>query len=157
MNRERGTPPRLCYGYGADNEHGLHMEFRREGERTICDYTPCEFQQGYPGRMHGGVVTTIIDEAMGWAVYHGAKWGTTARLAVRFRRPVTLGQRLRVEAWITNERHRLIELKAELRDLAGALLAEGDGTFMLLDTRAAAELSELARGAGREDAPEVVP
>jgi acyl-coenzyme A thioesterase PaaI-like protein len=157
MNRERSTPPRLCYGCGAENEHGLHMEFRQEGDRTLCDYAPCEFQQGYPGRMHGGVVTSMIDETMGWAVYHAAKWGTTARLAVRFWKPVTLGQPLRVEAWITSERRRLIELKAEMRDASGTLLAEGEGTFMLLDTTMAAELSEWARNAGREDAPEVVP
>ena len=48
--------PRLCFACGTENKQGLHMTFRRDGERTICDYTPCEYQQGYPGRMHGGIV-----------------------------------------------------------------------------------------------------
>ncbi len=147
----------MCYGCGAENAHGLHMEFRREGERTICDFTPVDFQQGYPGRMHGGIVSTMIDEAMGWAVYHSKKWGTTARLAVRYRRPVDLGSRLRVEAWITNQRHRLIELRAEVRDETGTLLADSEGTYMLLDAQTASMLSDLARHVGRDDAPEVVP
>jgi acyl-coenzyme A thioesterase PaaI-like protein len=154
---DRQRPPRLCYACGNANERGLHMQFRREGERTICDYTPCDYQQGYPGRMHGGVVLTLIDEAMGWAVYHAAKWGATARLNVRFRKPVPLDMPLRVEAWIVKDRARLIELRGEVRDSAGALLAEGDGAFMRLDERMAGEMSELARRTGRSDAPEVVP
>jgi acyl-coenzyme A thioesterase PaaI-like protein len=157
MSRDGAPPPRMCYGCGAENEHGLHMEFRREGDRTVCDFTPVDFTQGYPGRMHGGVVSTMIDEAMGWAVYHSKKWGTTARLAVRYRRPVDLSSRLRVEAWITNERHRLIELRAEVHDEAGQLLADSEGTYMLLDPETASMLSALARHVGREDAPEVVP
>jgi uncharacterized protein (TIGR00369 family) len=155
MSRE--ATPRMCYACGADNDHGLRMEFRREGDRTVCDFDPADFQQGYPGRMHGGVVSTMIDEAMGWAVYHAKKWGTTARLAVRYRRPVRLDVRLRVEAWVTNVRHRLIELRAEIRDEAGQLLADGEGTYMLLDTPTASALTALARDAGRDDAPEVVP
>ncbi len=151
------SPPRLCYACGSANERGLHMEFTREGDRTLCDYTPCEYQQGYPGRMHGGVVLTLIDEAMGWAVYHAAKWGATARLNVRFRKPVPLDRPLRIEAWIVHSRARLIELRAEVRDASGTLLAQGDGTYMVLDSRMAGEMSELARKTGRSDAPEVVP
>jgi acyl-coenzyme A thioesterase PaaI-like protein len=143
----------MCYACGVENESGLHMEFRREGERAICDYTPCAYQQGYPGRMHGGLVATMLDEAMGWAVYGAARWGATARLNVRFRQPVRLDAPLRVEAWIVNDRSRLIELRAELRDTGGKLLAEADGTFMKLDERTSSDLSDLARDAGRTDAP----
>lgn len=143
----------MCYACGAQNERGLQMEFRREGERAVCEYTPCDHQQGYPGRMHGGIVATMIDEAMGWAVYGAAQWGATARLSVRYRRPVRLDQVLRIEAWVTRNRGRVLELRAEVRDPAGALLAEGDGTFMKLDRSLAAEMSGLAEGAGRTDVP----
>jgi uncharacterized protein (TIGR00369 family) len=149
-------PPRLCYACGPANEQGLHMTFRREGERTVCDFSPSAFQQGYPGRMHGGVVSTMLDEAMGWAVYHAHEWGATARLNVRYRRPVPLDRELRVDAWIVRNRARLIELRAEIRDTAGRLLAEADGVFMKLDPTTAGEMSELARQTGRSDAPEAV-
>jgi acyl-coenzyme A thioesterase PaaI-like protein len=149
-NSGRGV---MCYACGAENERGLRMEFRRDGERAYSDYTPCMEHQGYPGRVHGGIVATMLDEAMGWAVYGARRWGATARLGVRFRRPVPLGERLRVEAWIVRQRHRLIELRAELKDAAGTVLAEADGTFMALDAAEAGELSELARDAGRTDAP----
>jgi acyl-coenzyme A thioesterase PaaI-like protein len=154
MTNERdGGRGVMCYACGVQNEGGLHMEFRREGDRTVCDYTPCDYQQGYPGRMHGGLVATMIDEAMGWAVYGAREWGATARLNVRFRRPVRLDQALRIEAWITNDRTRLIELRGEVRDAKGTLLAEGEGTFMKLDERTASQMTDLARDAGRTDAP----
>lgn len=148
--------PRLCYGCGSANERGLHMTFRLEGERTICEYTPCAYQQGYPGRMHGGVVSTLIDETMGWAVYHAREWGATARLNIRYRHPVALDQTLRIEAWVAKNRGRLMELRAEVLGEDGRLLAEGDGVFMKLDGQMAGEMSDLARRNGRDDAPEVV-
>jgi acyl-coenzyme A thioesterase PaaI-like protein len=143
----------MCYACGAQNERGLHMAFRREDDRAICEYTPCEYQQGYPGRMHGGIVMTMIDEAMGWAVYGAQRWGATARLNVRFRRPVRLDEPLRIEAWIVKDRHRLIELRGEVRDGNGQLLAEGEGTFMKLNESMASEMSGLARDGGRTDVP----
>jgi acyl-coenzyme A thioesterase PaaI-like protein len=147
----------MCYACGVENEHGLQMVFRREGDRAICDYTPCDYQQGYPGRMHGGIVATLIDEAMGWAVYGAAQWGATARLNVRFRRPVPLDTTLRVEAWVVRKRARLLELCAEVRDASGVVLADGEGTFMRLDERSARDMSDIAARAGRDDAPEVIP
>lgn len=150
------NPPRMCFACGNANDSGLHMTFRLEGERTVCDYTPCGYQQGYPGRMHGGLVSTLIDETMGWAVYHARQWGATARLNIRYRAPVDLDQTLRIEAWITKERGRLMELRAEVRGESGRLLAEGDGVFMKLDAPLASEMSDLARRTGRNDVPEVV-
>jgi acyl-coenzyme A thioesterase PaaI-like protein len=132
------------------------MEFRQEDGRAVCDYEPQPFEQGYPGRMHGGVVSAMLDEAMGYAVYYAREWGATARLNARFRRPVPMDQRLRVEAWIVRNRGRLIELRAELRSSDAVLLAEADGTFMKLDGGFAGEMSELDRRTGRSDTPEVV-
>lgn len=156
MSEDRERPPRLCYACGDANERGLHMTFSQEGDKTICEYHPAPFTQGYPGRVHGGVVSSLLDEAMGWAVYHAKEWGATARLNIRYRKPVPLGEPLRVSAWITNNRGRLMELKAEIHDRAGSLLAEADGTFMRLDQRLANEMSSLARRVGFDDAPEVV-
>ena len=144
---------RMCFACGGANPRGLHMHFTRDGDRTVCEYTPSDYQQGFPGRMHGGIVSTLIDEAMGWAVYNAAAWAATARLNIRYRKPISLLEPLRIEAWVTRDRSRLLEVRAEVRDPTGELLAEGDGTFMKLDERLAAEMTELALQAGRGDAP----
>ena len=128
------------------NERGLHMEFRREGDRTICDYTPCDYQQGYPGRMHGGVVVDDDRRSDGLGRVPRARSGARRRASTCASGSRCISTRqLRVEAWIVRNRGRLIELRAEVRDDGGALLAEGDGTFMKLDERMAGEMSELAR------------
>ncbi len=155
MSEPLEAPPRLCFACGTANEHGLHMEFRREGDRTICEYDPKPFTQGYPGRVHGGVVSSLLDEAMGWAVYFEKEWGATARLNIRYRKPVPLGEHLRIEAWVTKNRGRLMELRAEIYG-GGELLAEAEGTFMKLDQPFANEMSSMAKRVGFDDAPEVV-
>ena len=122
----------MCYACGAHNERGLHMEFRREGERAICDYTPCEYQQGYPGRMHGGIVATLLDEAMGWAVYGAQQWGATARLNVRFRRPVVPGDTLRIEMTLVRLRGRTCRMTG-MATVDGARVAEATLTAVVVD------------------------
>jgi acyl-coenzyme A thioesterase PaaI-like protein len=153
---ERQPPSRICYACGNANEHGLHMHFRNEDGHAVCDYEPQPFQQGYPNRMHGGVVSALLDEAMGYATYYAKLWCATARLNVRFRRPIPMDQTLRVEAWILKNRGRLVELRAELRTTGGDVLAEADGTFMKLDDRFSSEMTSLAREIGRTDAPEAI-
>lgn len=156
-NEPRREPQsRMCFACGSENDRGLRMHFRNEGGRAVCDYEPRPFQQGYPERMHGGVVSALLDEAMGYATYYARLWCATARLNVRFRKPIPMDQTLRVEAWILKNRGRLVELRAELRQLDGAVLAEADGTFMKLDDSFSGEMTALAREIGRTDAPEAV-
>jgi acyl-coenzyme A thioesterase PaaI-like protein len=152
----REPQSRICFACGSENDRGLHMQFRNEDGRAVCDYDPQPFQQGYPERMHGGVVSALLDEAMGYATYYARLWCATARLNVRFRKPIPMDQTLRVEAWILKNRGRLVELRAELRQADGTVLAEADGTFMKLDNRFSGEMTALAREIGRTDAPEAV-
>ena len=71
----------------------------------------------------------------------------TARMQVRFRRSVPLDRRLRVSARVTNQRHRLVQARAELRDEGGTLLAEGEGAFLRVTPEQGRELEELYRAA----------
>ena len=57
-----------CFGCAPDNPIGLHMEFFEEGEQVICFWRPQEHFEGWVGVLHGGIVSTLVDETAGWVV-----------------------------------------------------------------------------------------
>jgi uncharacterized protein (TIGR00369 family) len=140
---KRRRARRGCFGCGDLNPNGLKLAFRLEGGVAVAEFDPDPQHQGYPGLMHGGLVATILDEAMGWAIYGRGIWAMTARMQVRFRRSVPLDRRLRVSAHVTNQRQRLLRARAELRDEGGTLLAEGEGAFLRVTPEQGRELEEL--------------
>ncbi|MCH7511981.1 MAG: PaaI family thioesterase [Chloroflexi bacterium] len=137
---ERPAPSRLCYGCGSENPQGLKMRFHLEEGRAIAEFTPPDYLQGYPGQLHGGSVATMLDEAMGWAVYEQGNWAVTARFGMRFRAPVPLGEQVIVSGWVFRDRGRFLEMRAELRSSKGALLAEADGIFARVTGEQAEEM-----------------
>src|SRR3954470_20395670 len=58
-------PKNTCFGCGKDNPEGMHLKFRFEGKQAVCEFTLPKRFQGPPGHSHGGIVATILDEAMG--------------------------------------------------------------------------------------------
>ena len=98
-------------------------------ERYETPVTFGEHHQGAPGIVHGGVVAAALDEACGLLATWYRFPTVTARIAVRFRRPVAIKRELRAVAEVTASRGRRIEVTAVLRDGAD-LLAEAEGTFL---------------------------
>jgi acyl-coenzyme A thioesterase PaaI-like protein len=121
-----------CFGCGRDNPHGLKLTFFSGANGAVwADWTPSRENEGFNGIAHGGIITTVLDEVMGWAVYHQRIWAVTGKIAVSFRKPVEVGMQTRATARITEERGRKIQLVAELRRLSnGELLAEADAVFI---------------------------
>ena len=65
--------------------------------------------EGWEGIAHGGIVCTLLDEVMAWALIDHDLWGVTARMAVEFKRPVPIGRPIRAEGWVAGVRRRLVE------------------------------------------------
>ena len=121
-----------CFGCGRLNPHGLRLRFAPppNGDGVEAEFTPRPEDEGYGGMVHGGIVTTLLDEAMAWAISARGIWAVTAKIEVRFRRPVAIGAPLRALGWLATDRGRLLEAVAELRAEAdGELLAEATATF----------------------------
>ena len=122
-----------CFACGRLNEAGLHLDFDVSRDRAETRFTPARRHEGYDGTVHGGIVSALLDETMGWAIFHQGIWGVTARLSVTFRRPVTVGGELRVVGAVTRQRSRAIETHGTVSRAAdGEVLAEADATFLVM-------------------------
>jgi uncharacterized protein (TIGR00369 family) len=128
---------RMCFICGERNPAGVHVRFYEQDDGSVlARFTPREHHQGYPGRMHGGVITAVMDEAVGRAImirYGEAIWGVTAELNVRFRKPVPLDVELTVVGRITHEGSRLFEGTGELYLPDGTVAVEAAGKYVKLD------------------------
>ena len=92
---------------------------------------------------HGGIAAAAIDEAMGWAMYAAGAWAMTARLEIKYRRPLPLGQPLEVSAEVVRDRGRWLEAEGRLRLVGGPLVAEAKALFMRLPPEQAREMEEF--------------
>jgi len=122
-----------CFGCGPDNPIGLRLRFYPEGESVVCDFNLSDSYAGYPGFMHGGVIFSVLDEAMGWAVYYlcSGILAITAKAGVRFLRPVPTGEDLRVTAEVVSRTKKLVTAKAAICRSNGARLADSTATMVV--------------------------
>ena len=80
---------------------------------------------------HGGILCTILDEVMAWALVGADDWGVTARMSVEFRKPVEIGRPIRAEGWTTETRKRIVDTVGRIVDAeTDTLLAEATGRYV---------------------------
>lgn len=145
-----------CFICGVENIAGLQVAFYE----TVADdgtpellarFTARTVHQGYPGRMHGGVATGILDETIGRAINIGAGddapqfWGVTAEINLRFHGPVPLEVELTARGRVTKENRRLFEGTGELYLPDGTVAVSATGKYfkMTLTDISAAATDEL--------------
>src|SRR5210317_1664764 len=125
---------KMCLVCGLKNTFGLHTSFfELDNSEILAVFKPREEHQSYPGRLHGGIISTILDEAMGRAIMMHSEdevWGVTVDLQVRFKKPVPLDEELRVVGRITKDSHRFFEGTGELLFEDGTVAAEGHGKYL---------------------------
>ena len=130
-----------CFACGRLNPSGLHLDFDVAADRATAHYTGVQRHQGYDGTLHGGIVTALLDETMGWAIFHQGVWGVTAKLAVSFRRPVPVGEELVVAGEVVRETARAIETKGSVsRASDGELFADATALFIRMPEERRREL-----------------
>jgi uncharacterized protein (TIGR00369 family) len=125
---------RHCFVCGVENKYGLHLRFydTTEGE-VIVETTVPEHFQGYPGIVHGGIVASLVDEALG-RVHMGSpndpRFMFTARLTVNYRKPVPTGQPIKVVAQALKSKRRSATSTAQVLGPDGELLAEAEAVLV---------------------------
>lgn len=121
----------MCFVCGLRNAAGLKASFYETDDNAlVATFTPGAVHQSYPGRLHGGIASTILDETIGRAVMIGSSsevWGVTLELTVEYKKPIPLGVELRVVGRITEQNSRFFSGRGEilLPDGTVAVLARG--------------------------------
>jgi acyl-coenzyme A thioesterase PaaI-like protein len=126
-----------CFGCGADNPEGLGLKFVFNPERNsyACNFTLSRRFTGPPGHAHGGIIATILDEAMGKVNNAGKMTAVTHEMTVEYRKLVPLGKPLIAEGWQQSAKGRIFVNVAELRSPEGEVLARSKGIFVAVDAR----------------------
>ncbi len=115
----------MCFGCGKANQHGLKMRFYREDTETaISEFIPSESHQGWPGYVHGGILITAMDEAIGWACLLKNIYTVTAKIEVRLKSVAQIGEPLTVSARITKQTRRTLEVEAKIKRKDDSVVAE---------------------------------
>jgi uncharacterized protein (TIGR00369 family) len=139
-----------CFVCGDQNPRGLAVRFRREGDAVVGDFVPSTPHEGYRGRVHGGVLSALLDEVMAWApCVRMGRFCVAAEISVRFVRPARLGVPLRVRGEMTADRKRLWDTQAEIRDASGTLIARATGTYAPLSEEETAAILEYLSANGQ--------
>jgi uncharacterized protein (TIGR00369 family) len=124
---------RHCFVCGLENPFGLHIRFSNSapGEVT-AEYTVSEEYQGYPGVVHGGIVAAMLDEAAGRSHMGGdpPRFMFTARLDIRYRKNVPVGQPLRLVGRAGKTGGRSAAAASAIYNQAGELLAEAEAVLV---------------------------
>jgi acyl-coenzyme A thioesterase PaaI-like protein len=111
----------------------MQLQFSEDGDGAVTAlWRTCTEWEGFRGIIHGGIISTVLDEAMSKAVAAMGWQALTCELRVRFRRQVSAAESLQVRGWIVEKRKRQILTRATLRDQNGAVRAEGWAVFLVL-------------------------
>jgi len=117
----------------------LHVE----PGRAWTELTPDRRFEGWEHVIHGGILCTILDEVMAWALVGEDNWGLTARISVQFKRPVMVGVPIRAEGWVTRSRRRVVETAARIVDAeTGVEAATATGTYVAADAQRKQDLRD---------------
>jgi uncharacterized protein (TIGR00369 family) len=124
-----------CFGCGKNNPEGMRLKFLYDenGDCFVCRFRLDKRYTGPPGHAHGGIIATILDEAMGKVSKLRHVIALTSQITVNYLKPVPLNKPLRVESREVRVRGRRHTNMAEILNAKGEVLARSRGLFIAID------------------------
>ena len=133
-----------CFVCGEQNPSGLHLRFSLQDGKVRTEFTPQKIHQGYKDIIHGGLISTLLDEVMSWAVlYFKRVLFVTRKMKIKYIRPVLIGTPLTVKGILidTSEPPKVMT-RGEILDDQGRLLVRSTGEFIELPAESFSSVSE---------------
>lgn len=119
-----------CFVCGSNNPVGFRAKLYTDGEMAWTEVTPPVQFQGFNGVLHGGMVSSLLDETLWYALYCKGFVTLTVDLSVRLRKSAPPGRPLRVEAQMADRDRRFLVAQGRLIGLDGELYATAQGRFL---------------------------
>jgi len=128
------NPANKCFGCGGANDAGMKLTFEQDNakRKIVGRFILGEAYQGGGGMAHGGIIATLLDEAMGKVCRFREVRAVTAELTVQYLKPVKVDEEIIVEGFETEQKGRNLFLAGEIRNNAGTVLARGSGRFVVI-------------------------
>jgi len=115
-----------CFACGSENPAGLHLDIHQSADGVYAKIKMSALFQGYQDIIHGGIVSTILDEMAVWASFKKGHKAATAELNVRIKKPMHADTEYIATGRVVNIKHKLVMAQAEIRDSNEEIIACAD-------------------------------
>ncbi|MBW1768757.1 MAG: PaaI family thioesterase [Deltaproteobacteria bacterium] len=144
-----------CFGCGPANPSGLRMKFFTDDTSVFSWLKVPDHLIGWDNLVHGGVLSTILDEIMSWsAIYLLKKLILTKSMTVDFIKPVYVGAELKVEGTVFEKQSdKEAVMQGRIYNKEGVLCAKSKGIYVLLKPKVAKKLNMMSAEAIKDFEP----
>jgi uncharacterized protein (TIGR00369 family) len=149
-NRSNGS----CFGCSPSNPVGLHMKFKADADSIVSDLSIPPHLCGWSKFVHGGVITTILDEVMSWSAMYFLKClVVTKNLEIKFLKPVLVEEQIKAIGRVKEKKNRHeVVMEGHLADKNGRECVVAEATFAILSPDIANRM-----GISREEIRNMIP
>ncbi len=119
-----------CFVCGKNNPIGLKLDFSFDGKTIQTEFVPQKEHQGYMNIVHGGIVSTLLDEVMVKLAIEKGMPAVTAQMDIRLRKAVSVGQKITFIAEIRKETKKLLVAYAKAVTDDGVVVADSTGKLV---------------------------
>ena len=142
----------MCFICGIKNDAGLKIRFyETENNEVVCKFVARDEHQSYPGRLHGGIASTVLDELIGRTIQliEPNAWGVTCDLSIKYKKPVPLNVELIGKARYTKYSHGLLFAEGEIYLPDGNVAVTASGRYLKMP------LDKILNEGGKNDHDEM--
>jgi len=137
-----------CFACGTANPIGLNLDFFRVGDRVCSEITLNKVHEGWDNMAHGGIISTLLDEVMSWAIMYRKKvFLVTRNMNIKYVRPILIGTPLTVMGWLVDDSEPpKIKARAEIRDGQERLMVRSRAEFVELSEKQTSLIPKEMKG-----------
>lgn len=122
---------RHCFVCGEPRLGRLGVRFKVVDGTVRAIFKPSEKHVGYPDIVHGGILASLLDEAMVWAVFAATgRFAVSAELTIRYLKPLAPGQTVEIVGYVVRRQRRLFDVASEIHDEQAVIYARAWGRLV---------------------------